>query len=62
MSELESISSGAVYSSLFKKQLSVDSKENGICGTKAADNEPEITFKRSISCSILYPIRCSEYL
>lgn len=61
MSELESISKDAVYSSIFKKQLSVDSKDKSICGTKAADDEPEITFKRCISCSVLYPIRCSEY-
>lgn len=59
MSEQESISSDAVYSS--QKQLSADSKDNSICGTKAADNEPEITFKICISCSVLYPIRCSEY-
>lgn len=44
MSELELISNDAVYSS--QKQLSVDLKDNGIWGTKTADNEPEITFKR----------------
>lgn len=44
MSELELISSDAVYSS--QKQLSVDLKDNGICGTKTVDNEPEIKFKR----------------
>lgn len=59
MSELESISSDAVYSS--QKKSSIDSKDNSICGTKAADNEPEITFKRCISCSVLYPKGFSEY-
>lgn len=50
MSELELIRSDAVYSS---QKQSVDLKDNSICRTKAADNEPEITFKRCTSCAVL---------